>query len=210
VSRAAALLLALSLAGCAASRQCLPSGAAAAGPPPPDWRDAVTDPDHVKLRALRQAFLDGLAAARATGFDGAIAAEGRLFDPDYSEDGAALKPGAYRCRTFTLGTTTPGRPAFVAEAPQPCEIVSDGALQRLHERGKPQRLTGRVYPDSPARTIFLGTRVLADEASAIHYGRDADRDTAGAINRIGPARWRLAVPRPAWAATIEVVEISAA
>ncbi|WP_419827137.1 DUF4893 domain-containing protein [Sphingomonas sp.] len=205
--RAAALLLALALAGCASHRVCLPDGAAAAGPPPPDWRDAATDPDHAKLRGVRQAFLEGLAAARAAGFDGAIAAEGRLFDPDAGEDGATLAPGAYRCRSYTLGSTMPGRPAFVAEAPQPCGIEADGMLQRLREQGTPQRLTGRVYPDSPARTVFLGTRVLADEATALHYGRDADRDTAGAINRVGPARWRLAIPRPAWGATIELVEI---
>jgi hypothetical protein len=208
VRRAVALALLLVACGCASKRQCLPNGTVVAVAPPPDWRDAVSDPDHVKLRGVRQAFLDGLAAARGAGFDAAIAAEGRLFDPDAAQDGAMPKPGRYRCRAFSLGTKTPGRPAFVAEEARGCEVTADGALARLREdEGRAQRLTGRLYPDVAARAIFLGTRMLADEATALHYGRDADRDTAGTITRVGPARWRLAIPRPAWQSTIEVVEI---
>lgn len=205
---AAALLAAL--AGCASKTVCTPAGTPVAGAPPPDWRDVASDPDHAKLRGLRQTFLAGLAEARAKGFGGAIAAGGRFFDPDFSMDGATLAPGRYSCRTTTLGSRTPGRAALVVEAPQACEVEADGAIARFRQMDGGQRLVGKLYSDSPSRTIFLGVRVLSDEATPLHYGRDADRDTAGAITRTGTAEWRLAIPRPAWQATIELVRIAPA
>ena len=205
--RRTALIALFALTGCQASRVCTPTGALAAGPPPPDWREAATDPDHVKLRQERTSFLAGLDQARTAGFGAAIDAAGRLYDPDYAEDGAMLAPGHYSCRAVTLGSKAPGRPAYVAEPPRHCSVETAGALRRFVDKDGPQRLTGRIYPDSAAREIFLGTVALKDEATALHYARDADRDRAATIEKIGAQRWRMTIADPAWEAPVEVIEI---
>ena len=48
------------------------------------------------------------------------------------------------------------------------------------------------------RQVFLGTLVLSDERRALQYGQDETRDVAGFVERIGPNRWRLVMPQPAF------------
>ena len=204
MSRAAALLAtALALAGCA-GKICTPAGGPAAVAPPPDWREAATGPDHAKLRGVRDAFVEGVDAARGAGFGARIDAAGRLFDPDYAEDGVTLPPGGYACTTTLLA----GTPAFRAGAPARCTVTNEpDRLQRLVQLDGAQRPAGTVYPDIRSRTVFLGTLRLADEATPLHYGRDPDRDRIGAIQRIGPARWRVVMPHPAWGGTVAVMDL---
>ena len=64
-----------------------------------------------------------------------------------------------------------------------------------------------IFPGDPMREVFLGTLVLGDERRAMQYGRDPDRDVAGFVERIGPARWRLVLPRPAFESTLDVIEL---
>ena len=54
---------------------------------------------------------------------------------------------------------------------------------------------------------FLGTLVLGDETRALQYGQDETRDVAGYVERIGPARWRLVMPKPHFESTIDVMEL---
>ena len=204
------LVLTVALSACRHEPVCTPAGGAAASPPPPDWHDAVSDPDHVKLRATRDAMIAGVQAARDAGFGARIDADARLFDIDYAQDGAALRPGRYTCRTTTLGSKARGRAAYVEEPARHCAVTAGEVLQHLSVLDGPQRLNGRIYPDTDARTVFLGTIQLGDEASALHYGRDADRDTVGAIQRLGAARWRMVIAQPAWEAIVEVMEITPA
>jgi hypothetical protein len=49
--------------------------------------------------------------------------------------------------------------------------------------------------------------VLGDEARAMEYGRDPDRDVAGWVARIDDNRWRLILPYPRYESTIDVVEL---
>jgi hypothetical protein len=39
------------------------------------------------------------------------------------------------------------------------------------------------------------------------YGRDANRDMAGIVQRIGPRRWRLVLPYPHFESLLDVVEL---
>ncbi|HEU4704481.1 MAG TPA: DUF4893 domain-containing protein, partial [Sphingomicrobium sp.] len=39
------------------------------------------------------------------------------------------------------------------------------------------------------------------------YGRDKERDVAGFVERIGPDRWRLLMPRPHFESRIDVLEL---
>ena len=70
-----------------------------------------------------------------------------------------------------------------------------------------QRLVGTIYPHDTTRAVFLGTVALGDERNAMRYGRDATRDVAGWVERIGPARWRLIQPYPAFESTLDVLDL---
>ena len=204
------LALVAALSACQKKPVCTQAGGPAAAPPGPAWQDAVSDPDHVKLRATRDAMIAGVKAARDAGFGAKLDAAGRLFDIDYAQDGAALKPGRYTCRTTSLGSKEAARPAYVEQPARACTVEAGGKLQHFQTLDGPQRLTGKIYPDTDSRTIFLGTIQLGDEASALHYSRDADRDTVGAIQRLGPARWRMVMAHPAWQSIVDVMEITPA
>jgi hypothetical protein len=183
---------------------------ASATPAPPDWRDIVTDPDHVRLRAWRESFVAALDQSRKDGHGAQIDAAGQLLDPDAGLDGATLPQGAYACRTIKLGSKAVGHASYVAYPPYPCMVHPSETVTRLTQAAGIQRPTGRLYPDGSARMVFLGTMVLSDEPKSIKYGRDNDRDLVGIMQRIGDRRWRMLLPKPAWESTMDVIEITPA
>jgi hypothetical protein len=71
-----------------------------------------------------------------------------------------------------------------------------------------QRPIGHFLPFAgQQRMVFLGTLQLGDEARALEYGRDRERDMAGVVERIGENRWRLVLPYPHFESTIDVLEL---
>jgi hypothetical protein len=64
-----------------------------------------------------------------------------------------------------------------------------------------------IFGDNDRRKIFLGTLMLGDEARALDYGTDPQRDMAGIVERIGPNRWRIVFPRPAFESIVDVMEL---
>jgi hypothetical protein len=57
------------------------------------------------------------------------------------------------------------------------------------------------------RQLFLGSLVLGDESRALQYGEDQSRNIAGFVERIGPQRWRLLMPRPHFESQMDVMEL---
>jgi len=57
------------------------------------------------------------------------------------------------------------------------------------------------------REVFLGTLVLGDEVRASQYGQDELRDVAGYVERIGPQRWRILMPKPHFESQFDVMEL---
>ena len=55
--------------------------------------------------------------------------------------------------------------------------------------------------------VFLGTLMLSDETRALRYGRDQERNLIGAVERVGPARWRIAFPYPYYESLLDVIEL---
>lgn len=172
-----------------------------------DWRIAATGADRQRLRDWRSAFTEALAKARAGGHGPAIAAEGSLLDPDAAIDGAAIPDGEYRCRVIKLGAKQAGSPNYAAYRPFTCRIRRENTLQGFAKMSGSQRPVGVIFPGDALRQIFLGTLVLGDESRAMQYGRDPDRDLAAIVERIGPARWRMVFPRPAFESTLDVIEL---
>jgi hypothetical protein len=175
--------------------------------PTDDWRPVATPADVTRLHAWRDAFVKGLAEVRAGGFDAELAKEGSLLEPDAAIDGAALPAGSYRCRTIKLGSQGDGGLAFVAYPAFDCRVTAEGAVFRFVRLNGSQRPTGVLYRPSVREQVFLGTLVLGDETRALSYGRDTDRNMAGAVQRIGPNRWRLVLPYPRFESTLDVMEL---
>ena len=157
----------------------------------PAWRRVATDADRERLRGARDTWTQALATAKPAGSDA-------LFDPDRALATPLPPPGTYRCRFVKLGdaglaTRDWGR----------CE-VGQGSLTKLDG---PQRPTGRLYADSENRAVFLGTLTIGDETRPIPYGRDARRDVIGTVERVGDARWRIAMPQPGFESTLDLLEL---
>ncbi|HEU4960550.1 MAG TPA: DUF4893 domain-containing protein [Sphingomonas sp.] len=200
-------LLILTLAGCAGAKGPLKAAAQSAAP---DWHELATDDDQQRLRSWRDAWTKAADAARQAGAGAKLDADPALFDPDRALDHAAPPPGVYRCRWIKLGSAAPAVAPFTAYPAVPCRIAAAGKLMRFRLLGGAQRPHGYIFPDGPARDVFLGTLELGDETRALEYGRDTKRDMAGYLERIGENRWRLALPQPHFESLFDIIEITPA
>ena len=193
------ILLATAGGGCAQARPATVRKVAI------DWKRVVTSEDLDRLRGWRDAFVTALGQARAGGNGSAVAREGLLLDPDAAIDPVAIPAGAYRCRTIKLGGSD--SLSFVAYPAFDCRIDDQGEVDGFAKTGGSQRPMGLVFDDGPARRIFLGTMMLGDETRPFDYGADRTRDMAGAIQRVGPQRWRLILPYPRFESVMDVIEL---
>lgn len=199
-SGTAVLLLAASLAGCAASsRPQLPV-------PVQAWQAIATTSDRQRLRNWRTAFTRGLSEARASGHGEAIDREGALLRPDAAL-GGPMPSGNYRCRVTKLGARRPGLLPYLSYPAFTCRISGEIGRQFFVKLTGSQRQLGVIYRGDQLRSPFLGTLVLGDESGARTYGTDAERDLAGWVERIGERRWRLILPYPRFESIIDVVEL---
>lgn len=174
--------------------------------PSADWRAAITAKDRVRLRDWRSAFVSGLTAARQSGHAAEIAREGALLDPDAAL-GGPIPDGLYRCRVIKLGAKSEGLLDYVAYPYFQCRIDRKGSLQTFAKLTGSQRQAGLIFPNGQLHQIFLGTLMLADEARAMKYGIDPQRDVAGFVERIGESRWRIVMPEPAFESKVDVMEL---
>ena len=197
------LMLVIPLTACAVMRP----ATSVIDNPTRDWRTAATSADRERLREWRSAFMDGLRAARGAGHSAEIAREGALLDPDAALGGGPIPNGDYRCRVIKLGAKSRGLLDYVAYPAFACRIQQEKDLQGFAKLTGSQRPVGLVFPGDAMRQVFLGTLVLGDESRAMHYGYDRERDVAGYVERIGPARWRLIMPRPHFESQIDVLEL---
>ena len=197
--RALAVLLCLAVAACAPK--------AIVSTSTTDWRTAATGHDRTRLRDWRETFVSALAQARASGHAAAVDAEGVLLQPDASLGGGPIPNGAYRCRVIKLGAQSPGMLDYVAYPAFNCRVRQEHGLQGFAKLSGSQRPVGLIFPGDALRQVFLGTLVLGDEARAMQYGNDPDRDLAAFVERIGANRWRMVLPRPAFESTLDVIEL---
>ena len=171
------------------------------------WKEIATADDKDRLRNWRTSFVAALAAARKSGHANDIAREGALLDPDAALGGAKLPDGFFRCRVIKLGAKAAGNLDYVVFPAFTCRVKPERDLQRFGKLGGSQRYLGLVFPDDAIRQVFLGTLVLGDERRALQYGQDELRDVAGYVERIGPNRWRMVMPKPHFESQLDVMEL---
>lgn len=172
-----------------------------------NWHSVITNDDRIRLRDWRQTFLAALASARKSGHTDEIDREGPLLEPDSAIAGGPIPDGLYRCRTINLGAKSPGMLSYQASPQFSCEVRQQGKLQTFAKLNGSQRQIGTLFPSDGIRQVFLGTLVLSDETRAQHYGADDERDITGYVERIGPRRWRLVMPSPAFESKLAVMEL---
>ncbi|MBP2275618.1 MULTISPECIES: DUF4893 domain-containing protein [Sphingomonas] len=172
-----------------------------------DWRHVATAEDRTRLRNWRQAWIDALAKAQGSAKAAVVASDSLLFDPDRALSGAMPPPGNYLCRVIKLGANGTAMHDVTTYPPVDCKVDDEGEVSSLYKVSGAQRPVGLLFPDSQARTIFLGTMVLGDETKPLSYGQDSNRDMAGYLERIGEKRWRLVLPYPRFESLLDVVEI---
>lgn len=171
---------------------------------PVPWRRLITQHDKNRLREWRNAWVTALSQARAAGFGARIDAEGALLQPDTALEQPAAPDGDYRCRLFKLGkAVVSSSPGFIAYPAAHCRIA-DGRLAVLDGV---QRPGGQLFPYDGSRLLLLGGLAVGDEQGMVRYRRDDDRDLLGLMTRIGPQRWRVAFPAPAWQSRLDVLEL---
>jgi len=197
---AVTLLLALpACATTAAPRQAADS--------PRDWRFAATGQDRERLRDWRDAFKTALERARAAGHGANIEREGALLQPDAALGAVPIPNGNYRCRVIKVGAKTAGMLEYVSYPDFACRIRPERGIQGFAKLTGSQRPAGLIFPNDELRQVFLGTLVLGDETRAMQYGRDEERDVAAFVEKIGPNRWRMIMPYPAFESLIDVMEL---
>ncbi|HET9811421.1 MAG TPA: DUF4893 domain-containing protein [Sphingomicrobium sp.] len=172
-----------------------------------NWRTVATEQDRERLHEWRTAFISALAAARKSGHADEIAAEGALLDPDSATGGVPIPNGLYKCRVIKLGAKSPGLLDYVAYPYFRCRIGPAQGVQGFAKLSGSQRHVGLIYPSDAIRQVFLGTLELGDEQRAMQYGADEERNVAGFVERIGPARWRLIMPYPHFESQMDVMEL---
>jgi hypothetical protein len=197
------VLSALLLAACATA----PESGTVIDRAPRDWRAVATSNDRERLRDWRDAFVEGLREAQAAGHQADIAREGALLTPDAALGGGPIPNGNYRCRMIKLGSKSDGMLPFIAYPAFNCRVRQEKDLQGFAKLSGSQRQVGLIFPGDALRQVFLGTLLLGDESRSMQYGRDRDRDIAGFVERVGPARWRMILPRPHFESDMDVLEL---
>ena len=171
------------------------------------WKEIATPGDRQRLAGWRKSFVDAVDAAKKAGHANDIALEGALLEPDAATGPSAIPNGIYRCRIIKIGAKAEGNLPYVAYPPFYCRVRGERDLQRFNKYGGSQRVVGLIFPGDAVRQIFLGTLVLGDETRALQYGQDEMRDVAGYVERIGPSRWRLIMPKPHFESQLDVMEL---
>ena len=184
-------------------------GSAAATPAVANWHNVATSSDRERLRNWRDAWTEGLEAARA-GNAAEIAAEGVLLDPDAALAEAAPPPGEYRCRMLKIGAKIggPARICRLSRLQLPDRAAGPEGPMGFTKLTGSQRPIGRLFPDQRAAHDLPRHRSSSATSKAImRYGRDTDRDMVALVERIGDRRWRLVFPYPHFESVVDVIEL---
>lgn len=206
--RHALLAFVLLLPACSAI-PAAPVSAAAADPlasATEGWKSVATDADRLRVRNWWTNWDKALASARAEGHGAELDADPVLFGPKSALPNPHLPPGTYKCRTTKIGSQ-PGMLGFITYGWFECRVTAEQNIFSFTKTTGSQRPVGLLFDDSDRRQIFLGTLELGDEVQPMDYGADPKRDMAALVERIGPTRWRMVFPAPAYESLLDVIEL---
>ncbi len=165
-----------------------------AAAPEPEWRAIVTPEDRARIDGLGErwrALLAGLSRNERRLAD----REGALLDPDVARAVPSLSPGSYRCHLVKLGAAGRTEPAVRTFPDFVCYVraESDNRLSFTKQTGT-ELPGGWFHADGDKRLVLIGANQREPGDNSLAYGTDSARDLVGVLERIGPFRWRLALP----------------
>lgn len=171
-----------------------------------------TPQDAERLRRLPAAWRAARADVVGQRLEADFGKLGVLVTPQVALDRPQLSPGPYRCRTVKIGAAQPELSALIAYPFFRCRVeLTPGGDLILRRVNGSQRPVGAICPiDGPAgRTAahFVGVLRLGSERRTPPYGSEADRDLVGLVQRIGPDRWRIAFPWPAYESKLDLLDL---
>jgi hypothetical protein len=191
VMRPAAVVLLLALGGCQTAVPAVVAPVAVAEERPA-W-ERLIHPDHaLRLETIEEVWARSLGAARAGGFARRIRGEGPLLDPGAGLAWTVPSPGSYRCRRFRLGPQGRG---LTISGTFFCHLGEEGEQLSLTQQTGPERPGGYLWQDNGRRMVFIGAVSRGREDVPPAYGEVPGRDVVGVFERVGPFRYRLALPR---------------
>ncbi|WP_310497028.1 DUF4893 domain-containing protein [Sandarakinorhabdus sp.] len=201
--RAALFLCAvLALAGCGGGDEVRPYAVVRR---PDIWQNIIQESDRPRLAGLYSAW----AAIRRDVPPADLAALGAVVSDTAVRAGGFPGAGTYRCRMVRLGRrrdAPAGQPLVQVGDWQACTLRADGTMMRLVGSGDGQTLSGTLFTDND-RLVFLGTVRLPGEMGVLPYGTDRDRSQVGALQTVGEAHWRIALPWPRWQSKLNILEL---
>ncbi|MCJ8191514.1 DUF4893 domain-containing protein [Sphingomicrobium aestuariivivum] len=171
-----------------------------------EWQRYASAEDVARIGRIDAAWAEGLATVREAGFVTAVEEEGALLDPQGGLQRPDPTPGSYRCRLVKLGAAEAGDPAFIAYPAFFCYVEIEEDRFTIVKQTGSQRPAGRLF-EAERRYIFLGSLALGNEREPLAYGEETSRDMAGVWERVGPFRWRLAIPYPRSGGVMDVFEL---
>ena len=196
------------------------AAACASAPPPPppppsgsgaalmDWRGVITAGDRDRYRRRDAAWDLALQQARRQPGSGDLSSLGELIEPEAARPGVAPPAGNYRCRTVKLGSQG-GEDGlgYVVYGWFACRIEDTPRGLKFVKVTGSQRPSGLLFPENDRQMLLLGSMSLAQEPPANSYGQNLDRDLVAVLERIGEARWRLAIPWPQYESNLDLIEL---
>lgn len=207
----AAAALAAWLAACASMPPPPPPpplpGPGGGGPVLRDWRGVITAYDRDRLARLSAAWDLSLDQARRLPGSGDLGGLGGLIDPDAGQRDPTPPPGDYRCRTVKLGSQGSAGLGYVVYGWFACRIEATAQGLKFSKLTGSQRPSGLLFPEDDRTMVLLGSMALGDEPPATSYGQSPERDLVGVLERIGPGRWRLAMPWPRAESNLDLIEL---
>lgn len=186
------IALAGAAAACAPVTRSRPTATVVVEPPPVEatWRANAAPEDVILLEGLPATWTRAIEAAQRRGRS-VIANEGALLVPGGALDHPELSPGSYTCRAVRLDGS--GARAFPSQF---CFVKgeTDGRLSFNKQTGS-DLPNGWLFTDGAPRYVFLGAQQRRAGENSLGYRTDRAADRVGVIERFGPFRWRLAMPR---------------
>jgi len=174
------------------------------------WPKQATAADVARLDQWEDALKIGRAGVIGAGEGATLAARSPLFETGAAMVNSDIPQGLYDCSITKLDGDPDGGLPYIAYAPFKCRVVDDHGRKHFTKLTGSQRTIGWIDEAGEKQSAYLGTLIYHYEDALIPYGRSAKRDQAAVVHRIGPQRWRMIFPFPAYESKVDVIELTPA
>lgn len=185
--------------------------AAGAGTPTDiKWPEQATAADAARLDRWEEALEIGRAGVVGAGEGAILSARSPLFKTGAALANSDIPQGLYNCSITKLDGDPDGGLPYIAYAPFKCRVVDQNGRKHFTKLTGSQRTIGWIDKVDKKQSAYLGTLIYHYEDALVSYGQTAKRDQAAVVQRIGPNRWRMVFPFPAYESKADVMELTPA